>query len=277
MNSGVSAPGIAPVAGPAASTARPRGGSRSALRYAVYCELVKTVRVPMFTVSLFVLPAMLFALFVLPSIDKSQDGVSVGAYTMPSFGIYIVMMAGVFSSGIPIANERGMKWNLLLRATPMRLRTYFASKVIMSLLVGTAAAIFFFAFARITGGVDLGITMWVKLLGTLIVAMLPFIALGLLIGYAVGPQAAAGVANLIVLPLSFMSGLFIPYDDLPHFAKQIAPYLPSYHAGQLGWHLIGAGDDTSVAVHLLWVAGYTLLFMIGAIRCYRRDEGKTFG
>lgn len=258
------------------ATTRQRG-NRSALLYAVYCEIMKTIRVPMFTVSLFVLPAMLFSLFVLPSIDDTQNGVSVGMYTMPSFGIYVVMMAGVFSSGIPIANERSMKWNLLLRATPMKLWTYFTSKVIMSLLVGAAAAIFFFVFARFTGGVEMSITMWLKLLGTLMIAMLPFIALGLLIGYAVGPQAAAGVANLIVLPLSFMSGLFVPYDSLPHFARQIAPYLPSYHAGQLGWHLVGAGDDTSVAVHLLWIAGYTVVFVIGAIWFYRRDEGKTFG
>ncbi|MGC4192840.1 MAG: ABC transporter permease [Thermomicrobiales bacterium] len=270
---------MSPTSTTAATTAASstRRSNRSALLYAIYCEIMKTIRVPMFTVSLFALPAMLFALFVLPSINDTQNGVSVGQYTMPSFGIYVVMMAGVFSSGIPIANERSMKWNLLLRATPMKLRTYFTSKVVMSLLIGAAAAIFFFVFARITGGVDMRIAMWAKLLGTLMIAMLPFIAFGLLIGYAVGPQAAAGVANLIVLPLSFMSGLFVPYDSLPHFARQIAPYLPSYHAGQLGWHLIGAGDDTSVAVHLLWVAGYTIVFAIGAVWFYRRDEGKTFG
>lgn len=260
----------------AAAPAR-RAGNRSALLYAIYCEVLKTIRVPVFTVSLFALPAMLFSLFVLPNIHETQNGVSVGQYTMPSFGIYVVMMAGVFSAGIPIANERGMKWNLLLRATPMKIGTYFTSKIAMSLIIGAAAATFFFTFARITAGIDFSILMWLKLLGTMLVAMLPFIALGLMLGYAVGPQAAAGVANLIVLPLSFMSGLFVPYDSLPHFARQIAPYLPSYHSGQLGWHLIGAGDDTAVAVHLLWVAGYTVVFLIGAIWFYRRDEGKTYG
>jgi len=260
-----------------AAATNARRGNRSALLYSVYCEIMKTIRVPIFTVSLFLLPAMLFSLFVLPNVNQLQNGVSVGKYTMPSFGVYVVMMAGVFSSGITIANERGMKWNLLLRATPMKVSTYFLSKFLMSLLVGAAAAIFLFVFARITAGVDLGITLWVELLGTMLVAMVPFIALGLLLGYAVGPQAAAGVANLIVLPLSFMSGLFIPYDSLPHFAKRIAPYLPSYHSGQLGWHLVGAGDGTSVMVHLLWVGGYTLVFLIGAAYFYRRDEGKTYG
>lgn len=260
----------------AASTTEHRG-DRSALLYNVYCEIMKTIRVPIFAVSLFLLPAMLFSLFVLPSVNELQNGVSVGKYTMPSFGVYVVMMAGVFSTGITIANERGMKWNLLLRATPMRISTYFASKVIMALLIGAGAAIFLFAFARITAGIHLGLRLWAELLGTMLVAMLPFIALGLFLGYAVGPQAAAGVANLVVLPLSFMSGLFIPYESLPHFARVIAPYLPAYHSGQLGWHLIGAGDDTSVAVHLLWIAGYSLLFVVGAFFFYRRDEGKTFG
>jgi ABC-2 type transport system permease protein len=258
-----------------ASTAR--SGHRSALLYNVYCEIMKTIRVPIFAVSLFLLPAMLFSLFVLPNASEMQNGVSVGRYTMPSFGVYVVMMAGVFSSGITIANERGMKWNLLLRATPMKLTTYFLSKILMTLLIGACAAIFLFVFARVTAGVDLGVRLWIELLSTLLFAMLPFISLGLLIGYAVGPQAAAGVANLIVLPLSFMSGLFIPYDSLPHFAKTIAPYLPSYHSGQLGWHLVGAGDGTSVGIHVLWVIGYTLGFGILAVFFYRRDEGKTFG
>jgi ABC-2 type transport system permease protein len=93
-----------------------------------------------------------------------------------------------------------------------------------------------------------------------------------------GPQAAAGIANLIVLPLSFTSGIFVPADSLPAFLRDyVVPYSPAYHAGQLGWHLVGAGDSTDIAVHILWLAGFTVLFILLGLVWYRRDEGKTYG
>jgi len=269
-----------PLAAPAVIETSPATrGSRSSLIYQIYCEILKTIRVPMFAISLFVLPAMLYALFVMPSVDDIQSsGVSVGKYTMPSFSIYVVMTSGVFSAAIGIASERSMKWNLLLRATPMRPASYFAAKFSMEYLTGFGAVAFLFAFGWLVARIELSFTLWIQLLLIATVAMTPFIAIGLWLGYAVGPQAAAGVSNLIVLPLSFMSGLFVPVDDLPQFVQDhIAPYMPSYHAGQLGWHLVGAGDTTSVPVHILWLAGYTAVFVALAIVFYRRDEGKTYG
>jgi ABC-2 type transport system permease protein len=237
------------------------------------------IRVPMFAISLFVLPAMLYALFVMPAVDDIQkNGVDVGQYTMPSFSIYVVMTTGVFSAAIGIASERSMKWNLLLRATPMRPINYFAAKFAMAYLTGFGAVAFLFIFARLVAGVAMSLTLWLQLLLIATAAMTPFIAIGLWLGYAVGPQAAAGLSNLIVLPLSFMSGLFVPVDDLPQFVQDhVAPYMPSYHAGQLGWHLVGAGDSTSVPMHVLWLVGFTAVFIGLAIVFYRRDEGKTYG
>lgn len=269
-----------PVAATAVTTAdRASRGSRSSLLYQIYCEILKTIRVPMFAISLFVLPAMLYALFVMPSINDIQStGVSVGKYTMPSFSIYVVMTTGVFSAAIGIASERSMKWNLLLRATPMRPASYFAAKFAMAYITGFGAVAFLFAFGRVAAGIEMSLNMWLQLLLIATAAMTPFIAIGLWLGYAVGPQAAAGLSNLIVLPLSFMSGLFVPVDDLPQFVQDhVAPYMPSYHAGQLGWHLVGAGDGTSVPVHILWLVGYTAVFVGLAIVFYRRDEGKTYG
>jgi ABC-2 type transport system permease protein len=221
----------------------------------------------------------MYALFVMPNVDSVlENGVNVGQYTMPSFSVYVVMTSGVFSAAMGIASERSMKWNLLLRATPMRPVDYFASKFAMAYLTGLGAVAFLFAFARFVAGIELSLTLWLQLLLIATAAMTPFIAIGLWLGYAAGPQAAAGIANLIVLPLSFMSGLFLPAENLPQFVQDyVAPYMPSYHAGQLGWHLVGAGDTSSVPVHILWLVGFTVVFIGLAIVFYRRDEGKTYG
>ena len=105
--------------------------------------------------------------------------------------------------------------------------------------------------------------------------MIPFVALGLFIGYLAGPNSAPAVANLIFLPLAFASGLFLPLDFLPDLVKKIAPYLPAYHSGQLGWGALGAGDGKGLGYHLVWIVGYTAVFL--ALVAYWRDEGKKYG
>ena len=76
--------------------------------------------------------------------------------------------------------------------------------------------------------------------------------------------------------MAFASGLFIPVDHLPHFARVISPYLPAYHFAQLGWETVNAASEP-MWVAAIWLAGYTLLFGFVALRAYRREERKTFG
>jgi ABC-2 type transport system permease protein len=84
------------------------------------------------------------------------------------------------------------------------------------------------------------------------------------------------VANLIYVPLSFASGLFIPVSQLPSFAPRVAPYLPTYHYGQLAWSAIGVPAEP-VATSLTWLTAYAVLFVALAVRAYRREEQQKFG
>ena len=65
-------------------------------------------------------------------------------------------------------------------------------------------------------------------------------------------------------------------NQLPGFVQKIAPYLPSYHYGQLAWSAVGARAEP-LAVSLAWLAGYTVVFLAIAMRAYRREETRKFG
>ena len=91
------------------------------------------------------------------------------------------------------------------------------------------------------GGVRMPLAEMAKLLGTLVAGSLPFSAMGLAIGYFVGPNSAPAAINLIYLPMSFCSGLWVPYMFLPKFMQQIALALPPYHLSQLALGTVGAG------------------------------------
>jgi ABC-2 type transport system permease protein len=68
----------------------------------------------------------------------------------------------------------------------------------------------------------------------------------------------------------------MPLPQLPTFVRRIAPYLPAYHYGQLGWGAVGAASEP-LAVSVTWLAGYTGLFLLIAFRAYQREESRKFG
>jgi ABC-2 type transport system permease protein len=258
-------------------TPRHRERTRFPLSTLVKAEVLQRIRVPGFVISTLIFPMMFFAFFGLPNLGRRAGGADVGAYMMASYGAYAVMSVALISFGVSISAERGLGWNKLLRASPMDPLAYFVAKVLMALVLGFLALALLFAFAAIVGHVSLPITFWVKITALLITGMVPFVALGLAIGYLASPTAAAPIANLISLPLSFASGLFVPLQFLPPSVQHVAPYLPSYHVAELGWTLLGAGDGMALGGHFAWIGGYAVAFMALAVIAYRRDEGRTFG
>ena len=118
--------------------------------------------------------------------------------------------------------------------------------------------------------------VWPLLFVTLVAGALPFCALGLMIGYFAGPNSAPAIVNVIYIPMSFASGLWIPIEFLPKFLQKIAPILPPYHFAQLALITIGAAKGSATG-HVLALVSFTLLFLALAAIGYRRDEGKVYG
>lgn len=239
-------------------------------------EFLRLIRVPAFTIPVILFPIMFFALFGLPYAHMTIDGISAGAYTLASFGAYAVISVALFSFGITVANDRGQKTTVLMRATPLPPIAYLTGKVIATLVFATIAVGALFIFGAVTAGVRLEPLAWIALLARLLVGVFPFITLGFAVGYLAGPNSAVAILQLINLPMSFASGLFAPLSQLPTYVQSIAHFLPAYHYGQLAWNAMGAPTEpmtTSVA----WLAGFTVVFLFIAVRAYYREETKTFG
>jgi len=182
----------------------------------------------------------------------------------------------VFGFGIGVATERGLKVDVLMRATPLPPLIAILAKVLNALAYALLSLVVLIAYAIVVGGIRQDLTVWLDMIARLLAGSVPFIALGFAIGYLCGPNVAPAVANLVYLPLTFASGLFMPLPQLPGFVRSIAPYLPAYHYGQLGWSAVGANTER-LSVSIAWLAGYTLLFLAIAIRAYQREESRKFG
>lgn len=240
-------------------------------------EFLKLWRSPIFSIFSLALPVMFYLFFGIQNAQVVENGVNVGAYVLASLAAYGVANVMLFSFGIGVALDRGRKFDVLMRATPLRPLATLTAKLVTGAGFSLLALLILFTFAALVGGLRMEAGQWLTLTWRLMLGSIPFLAMGFAVGYLVSPNAAPAVVNLIALPMYFASGLFVPLSQLPSFIRGVAPFLPAYHYGQVAWEAIGAPPDQPLVVSAATLAGYTVVFTIIAVRAYRVDETRKFG
>jgi ABC-2 type transport system permease protein len=255
----------------------PRHTATIYLKEAKY-EFLKYLRLRMYTVSVLTFPIMFYVLFglVLNS-NQSIGETRVSTYLIPSYGTFGVIAASLFGTAAGLASDRGLGWLEVKRASPMPPFAYFAAKVATSLVFSTVIVLALFALGIAFGGVRMHFVSFAKLLAILVAGSLPFSAMGLALRYFTGPNSAPPTINLIYLPMSFCSGLWVPFMFLPKVVRQIALVLPPYHLSQLALGVVGAGTHESAIGHWEALAAFTMICLGIARIGFQRDQEKMYG
>src|SRR5215469_8725765 len=199
-------------------------------------EFLKYLRLRMYTISVLSFPIMFYVLFGLV-LNSNQfiAGTRVSVYLIPSYGTFGVIAASLFATAAGLAADRGLGWLQVKRASPMPPFAYFTAKLFTSVIFSTVVVLSLFALGIAFGGVRLSVGAFAKLLGTLVAGSIPFSAMGLALGYFTGPNSAPPTINLIYLPMSFCSGLWVPIIFLPKIVQRFARAMPPYHLAQLAF------------------------------------------
>ena len=149
----------------------------------------------------------------------------------------------------------------------MPIAAYFTAKIAMSVIAALCVVLLLSAAALGLGDVRMPLGSWALLLGALLLGTLPFCALGLLIGSLVKGQAAVGIVNLIYLPMSVLSGLWMPLFAFPEFVQKLAVIWPAWHLAQLALGISGQIPGVNVLLHSAVLIGFTLVFLaLAALR-----------
>src|ERR1035438_1207781 len=203
-------------------------------------ELLKNVRIPVYAISTVAFPLMFYVLFgiVLGSGNPANRN-ETAVYMLATMGCFGVMGVALFGFGVSLAMERGQGWLQVKRASPMPVAAYFTAKLFSAMIFSGVISLALLAIGFAFGHVRLGLVQCAGLVGILMAASIPFGAMGLALGYLAKPNSAPALVNLIYLPMSFCSGLWIPIFMLPHFLRDVARALPPYHVSQLALNAIG--------------------------------------
>ena len=241
-------------------------------------EFLKNLRLRMYTASVLSFPIMFYVLFGLVlNQHQAIGGTAIPTYLIATYGTFGVMGASLFGTAAGLASDRGLGWLQVKRASPMPPFAYFAAKVITSMIFSAVIVLALFALGITFGGVRMPVADFAKLLGTLVAGSLPFSTMGLALGYFTGPNSAPATINLIYLPMSFCSGLWVPFMFLPKVVREIALVLPPYHLSQLALGIVGAGNHQSNASHWEVLVAFTMICLGVARIGFQRDQDKLYG
>lgn len=230
-------------------------------------ECLRYLRNPGFLLPTLLFPSVFYIMFgIFLSHANSADA---PRYLLASYGTFGVMAPGLFGFGVSLALERDSGLLTLKRALPMPPGAYLLGKMCMAMLVAAIISIILMSLATFVAGVSLPVSRLAAFFVLEVLGVLPFCALGLLIGTLVKGQGAPGVVNLIYLPMAFLSGLWIPLPVLPSFLQSIAPLWPAYHLDRLALSAVGLGEGGN-AIHVGVLAAFTVGFLWLAARRLRR-------
>ena len=260
----------------------PGRGTSYALLAQVRSEVVRYRRMPEYFIGVVVLPIILYAMFGLPNAGSSlPEGTTVTAVLFVSFACYGVVSQALFSFGAELATERQKGWLRRLRATPMPMWVYFTGKLALNVVFILAIIAGLIALAATAGQANFEVDALLRTVGVLLLGTVAFSPMGAAIAYWVRPKAATTIVNLVFLPLAFMSGFFFTLSSLPQVLQDIAPFLPTYHFGQLAWGAMapseadrlafGLPQATDPALSAAVVAGWFVLCSVVAAAGSRRE------
>ena len=236
------------------------------LREARY-EFLRLLRTPAFSVPTLVFAPMFYLMF---GVLLNRGNAQAASYLMASYSVFGVMGPGLFGFGVGLAMDRERGLLTLKRVQPVPPLAPLLAKVGMAMVFAAIIGVLLLVLGMTLGGVAMTASQVALLLCVAVLGVVPFCALGLLIGTLVSGNAAPAVVNLIYMPMALLSGLWLPLRMLPDVIQQMAPLWPAWHLGQLGLKIVDQDSGKPVWMHVAVLLGFSAICLFLAQRRLQR-------
>jgi ABC-2 type transport system permease protein len=180
-------------------------------------------------------------------------------------------------SGLLLLRERQRGVWLRVRTAPVPFSAVLLGKALATAAIALLQVLVTFGFGYVAFGVTVG-SFGAFLLVAFLVSSLSA-ALGLLVAAVGGTETRArSVSILAILGISMLGGLWLPTFLLPGWLRDVALSLPTTWAMRALDATTWQGRDFLATLpSLAAVAGFTLLFLLVAFRCFFANERRSRG
>jgi ABC-2 type transport system permease protein len=157
-------------------------------------------------------------------------GLSTSTYYVPAIISLAVVGATAQSLAMNLTSDREAGLLKRVRGTPLPTAAFVAGRVGNSLVLSVLMVAVVAGLGRVAYGVELPTETIPGILVTLAVGAFAFSCIGFALTTIIpSEEAAPAITNATILPLYFISGVFIPESEIPNGVLDFADYFPIRH------------------------------------------------
>jgi ABC-2 type transport system permease protein len=195
-------------------------------------------------------------------------------YLAPGLLGWAIASGATFGAAITLVSWRQNKLLRRLRLAPVSTASVVLARVAVGLAVALIQLAAFLAIATTSYfGLQLTSAWWMAV-PLVACGTLAFMSIGLLVGsFAKTQQAATSVANLVILPMAFLGGAFIPLDFAPAWIRDVSYAMPLRYLVVGMQDVMARGDGPAAALPAIGILlGLTALLTLISVRVFRWDD-----
>ena len=197
----------------------------------LYKEVTRFWRVAFQTVAGPVLTAMLYLLIfghALESHVKVYDQVSYTAFLVPGLAMMSLLQNAFANSSSSLIMSKVMGNLVFLMLTPLSYMNWFVAYVGAAVIRGLIVGLGVFAVSALFADISFIAPLWVVVFAVMGAALMG--TLGLIAGlWAEKFDQLAAFQNFVVMPMTFLSGVFYSIHSLPPFWQTVSHLNPFFY------------------------------------------------
>ena len=197
-------------------------------------QLVTFWRIPVavfFTVGLPLVMLVLFnALFGDGTFDTPDGEISAQQFYTGGLAAFTAVSATFtnLANMVPLRRDEGVlkRW----RGTPLPMSAYVAGFIVSAVIIAFVGVVFMLTLGVVVYDLEIEAAKMPAAIVTFLVGVGAFAALGMALASVVkSASSASAAANAIILPMAFVSNIFIQVDDAPGWIVTLGDIFPLKH------------------------------------------------
>jgi ABC-2 type transport system permease protein len=195
-------------------------------------------------------------------------------FLTPGIMSWGVAVTAVFGAALTLVSWRKKQVLRRIRLAPVTVSTVLSARIVVTLGVAVVQALVFVSIGLLpVFGLKLTGTWWMAI-PVFVLGVTAFFAIGMLVGsFAKTEEAATGAANIVVLPMAFLSGTFFPIDQAPSWLRTVSNVFPLRHMNDGMMDFMVRGKPASALLTpCLVLIGFTLVLGLISARVFQWED-----